>query len=97
MHAHGFSFSGGEILTRIGATWFVSYAYYERVDPSHMNWKQVSTFQSRISAYRSAGEYHKVWLNEVLAMNPLSLNKNTIGLDAQQIKKMSQEILEQWK
>ena len=82
MATHCFSFSGGEILTRIGATWFVSYAYYERVDPSHLNWKQVSTFQSRISAYRSGEEYHESWLNEVLAMNPSNLNKNTIGLDA---------------
>lgn len=97
MATHCFSFSGGEILTRIGATWFVSYAYYERVDSSHLNWKQVSTFQSRISAYRSGEEYHRSWLNEVLAMNPSNLNKNTIGLDAQQIKKMVREILEHWK
>ena len=59
--------------------------------------RQVSTFQSRISAYRSGEEYHESWLNEVLAMNPSNLNKNTIGLDAYQIKKMAQEILEHWK
>lgn len=96
MASHCFSFLGGEVLTRIGATWFVSYAYYERVDSSHLNWKRVSTFRSRISAYRSAEEYHKAWLNEVLVMNPANLSKNAIGLEPQQIKKMAQDILENW-
>ena len=30
-------------------------------------------------------------------MSPSNLNKNTIGLDAQQIKNMAYEILEHWK
>ena len=34
MGAHNFSFEGGEILTGMGASWFVSYAYYEKVDPA---------------------------------------------------------------
>lgn len=37
MASHNFAFEGGEILTGIGASWFVSYAYYETVDPSHRN------------------------------------------------------------
>lgn len=61
-----------------------------------MNWKKVSTAQSRISKYHSGKEYHKVWLNEVLAMNPANLSENTIGLDAQQVKMMAREILEHW-
>ena len=96
MATHDFSFSGGKILSRMGATWFVSYAYYETIDKFHMDWKKVSTVQSRISKYHSGKEYHKVWLNEVLAMNPANLSKNTIGLDAQQVKMMAREILEHW-
>ena len=30
MSAHNFPFEGGEILTGMGASWFVSYAYYEK-------------------------------------------------------------------
>lgn len=30
MGAHNFSFEGGEILTGMGASWFVSYAYYKK-------------------------------------------------------------------
>ena len=94
MADHGFSFSGGKILSQIGATWFVSYSYYENIDKSHLNWKKISTVTTRISKYHSGKEYHKVWLNEVLRMNPINLNKNTIGLDAQQVKMMAQEILD---
>ena len=38
MASHNFAFEGGEILTGMGASWFVSYAYYEKVDPTHKNW-----------------------------------------------------------
>jgi hypothetical protein len=96
MTTHDFSFSGGGILSRIGATWFVSYAYYETIDKFHMNRRKVSTAQSLISKYHSGKEYHKVWLNEVPTMNPVNLNKNIIDLDAQQVKMMAREILERW-
>ena len=29
---HEFNFEGGELLTPIGAAWFVSFAYHEYVD-----------------------------------------------------------------
>ena len=64
--------------------------------PGAMNWKKVSTAQSRISKYHSGREYHKVWLDEVLTMNPANLDKNTIGLDAQRVKMMAREILDHW-
>ena len=30
MASHNFNFAGGDILSKIGATWFVSYTYFER-------------------------------------------------------------------
>ncbi len=93
MASHNFSFEGGEILTKISASWFVSYAYYERIDKSHRNWERVSTIPLRLSRYNKGRAYHKAWLNKVLAMNPAKLDKNTIGLDATQIKAMAKEIL----
>ena len=94
MASHNFAFEGGEILTGMGASWFVSYAYYERVDPTHRNWAKVSTTQSRLSRYNRGRKYHKAWLNEVLVMNPVNLNKNTIGLDAAQTKSMAKAVLD---
>ena len=32
MGSHNFSFEGGEILTGMGASWFVSYAYYQHIN-----------------------------------------------------------------
>ena len=93
MASHNFLFEGGEILTKMGASWFVSYAYYEHIDSTHKNWATVSTAPSRISNYNKGRKYHKVWLNEVLFMNPVNLNKNTIGLNAAQTKAMAKDIL----
>ena len=93
MAAHNFTFEGGEILTGMGASWFVSYAYYEKIDRNHKNWARVSTTQPRLSKYNKGKPYHKIWLKEVISMNPANLNKNTIGLDAAQTKSMARELL----
>ncbi len=93
MTAHNFTFEGGEILTGMGATWFVSYAYYERIDKNHKNWARVSTIQPRMSKYNKGRPYHKAWLKEITTMNSANLNKNTIGLDAQSTKAMAKELL----
>lgn len=96
MASHNFSFAGGEILTGIGASWFISYAYYEKIDRKHRNWDRVATTQTRISKYNKGRLYHNDWINEVIAMNPANLNKNTIGLSAEQTKSMAKELLEKW-
>lgn len=93
MASHQFTFEGGDLLTGIGASWFVSYAYFETVDRSHRNWEKVSTANTRLTKYVKGRPYHRTWLQEVLAMSPDRLNKNTIGLDANQIKTMAREIL----
>ena len=93
MATHNFNFEGGEILTGIGATWFVSYAYYENIDKKHRNWAKVSTYASRYARYTRSRQHHKAWLKEVLAMNPANLNKNTIDLDAAQTQAMASELL----
>ncbi|MGM9609616.1 MAG: hypothetical protein ACI3XE_05280 [Eubacteriales bacterium] len=97
MAAHNFNFEGGDILTKMGATWFVSYAYYERIDRTHKNWDKVATTQPRISKYNTGRSYHKAWLAEILTMNPANLNKNTIGLSAEEIKTMARKLLDNWK
>ncbi len=97
MASHNFSFEGGEILTGMGASWFVSYAYYDKIDKSHRNWDRVATTQPRLSKYNKGKPYHKIWLQEVINMNPANLNKNTIGIDARQTKAMAKELLEKWK
>lgn len=96
MANHNFSFAGGEILTSMGAAWFVSYAYHEKIDKTHKNWDGVATAQTRISSYKRGRAFHRSWLQEILSMNPLRLAKNTIGLSAAQVKTMAKEILDSW-
>ena len=93
MITHNFSFDGGDILSKMAASWFVSYAYHKYIDNSHMNWSKVSTAGSRISKFNACKIYHKYWLYQVIIMNPNNLNKNTIGLSASQTKTMAKELL----
>ena len=93
MKTHDFSFDGGDILSKMGASWFVSYSYYKYIDNNHTNWSRVSTSQSRISKFNTSKSYHKYWLNQVITMNPANLSKNTIGISAIQTKSMARELL----
>ena len=93
MGRHTFSFEGGDDLTTMGATWFVSYCYYNHIDSSHRNWEKVSTASSRASVYSRTSHYHKFWLTEILKMSDANLNKNSLNLDAFEIKRMTKELL----
>ena len=39
---HAFGVRGGEKLARMGLAWFISYAYYEKADKSHLAWKKAN-------------------------------------------------------
>ena len=86
---HTFSFEGGDQLTTIGATFFVSYLYHRHVDSTHRNWALIKTQKSRISTINRSENYHSGWLKQISNMSEANLNKNTLGLDGATIKKMA--------
>ena len=90
---HTFNFDGGDYLTTMGAAWFTSFCYFNHIDSEHKNWKKVSTWSNRKSIYNSTEEYHIYWLQKVLEMVDSNLNKNKIGLNGYQVKKMAAELL----
>lgn len=90
---HSFSFEGGEILTKMGATWFVSYSYYVYIDKTHLNWKKVKTFSSRASIFESSKKFHKFWLERVLEMDDERLKTNTIEVKPLMTKQMAKALL----
>jgi|GEM_PF-1187451 len=90
---HSFAFEGGEYLTTMGATWFVSYCYYDKIDRTHRNWERVETHNSRQSVYRRTAHYHRFWLERVLEMDSERLSANTIGLTGDEVIKMAQALL----
>lgn len=94
MTTHSFNFEGGEELSKIAATWFVSYAYWDYIDKSHTNWTEVKTYPSRISTYNKTKQYHIFWLKQVLDMNPNQLIRNEIELWPETTKEMAREILD---
>lgn len=98
MKNHSFNFEGGDILSKIGAAWFVSRAYFEYVDNSHLNWKTAklteNSHKSRNSKFINSKKYHLIWLNEVLSMNNLDAHKNMVNLKSLKIKNMASKIIE---
>jgi hypothetical protein len=87
---HVYNFDGGEKLTSMGATWFVSYLYHKKIDKNHVKWEK---FASRRSTFEGTEMYHKDWLEHVLNMSDEKLNTNDIGLKAPEIKRMAKELL----
>ena len=88
-----FTFENGDILTTMGATWFVSYAYYLYVDGQHINWQHVSTCQNRIRTFNWSKKHHHFFLTEIAKMNENNLNKNTLDLNGVRVKQMAKELL----
>lgn len=86
---HTFSFEGGDKLTTIGATFFVSYLYCQHVDSNHNNWASIKTQRSRICTINSSVKYHSAWLTHINDMSDGNLNRNTLGLKGSIIKKMA--------
>ncbi len=84
---------GGEQLTRISASWFVSYMYYIKVDKTHFNWQKVCSCSSRISICDSNIAYHKVWMNKIVGMNPNRLGTNKLGIKGTDIISMAKILL----
>ena len=91
---HTFVFEGGEQLTTIGATFFISYIYHLHIDSMHRNWESIATRKSRISTIASSTRYHHAWLERVGGMSAANLSRNTLGLDGATVKSMARAILD---
>ena len=91
--SHPFNFDGGEELSQMGATWFVSYAYFCHIDQKHFNWTKIKTVDLRKSIYETTKQYHKFWLLQILLMEESRLNTNKIEINAIETKKMAKQLL----
>lgn len=95
-NSHAYNFDGGEILSAMGASWFVSYAYYQNVDRNHSAWEMVRTYNDRIKTYNLSVNYHIYWLKKVLDMSVSKLATNKIGLSGAVVKNMAKDILKKF-
>ena len=94
MDNHNFYFYGGEILKKMGASWFISYCWYERKDKTHFNWQKVKTYKSRRVRYLESRSYHDFWIKQIMNMNVDLLSKNTIGLRGTEVIKMAKVLFD---
>ena len=93
MANHDYNFEGGTYLTNIGASWFISYMYYKKIDNKHSNWRNVKTAENRISMFNNTIQYHKFWLEQIIKMNTIRLSTNKIGLSGTEVVQMTIELL----
>lgn len=93
MPNNNFDFAGGEYLTKIGASWFISYMYYINKDRTHLNWKSISTVPTRVSYCNRYSRFHKIWIQEIINMDPKNLSRNKIGLSGIEVIKMAEKLL----
>ena len=91
---HAFRFEGGDVLNAMGAVWFVSFAYHEKIDPAHVAWNLLATVDGRKAAYRRSVVYHRFWLYKILQMSNARLDRNHIGLSATDVKQLVHELLD---
>ena len=94
MSRHTFNFPYGGILTTMGACWFVSYSYYKKIDPYHLNWQNNTSCKTRINAFQKTQVLYKYFLRKILEMDTNNLDKNKIYLKGKQIKDMAKALLE---
>jgi hypothetical protein len=92
MARHCFNFEGGDMLTTMGASWFVSYAYHLYVNNEHTNWREVGTYQNRQSVFSQSKEYHRFFFEKIIEMNESRLETNTLGLKGREVIRMAEEI-----
>ena len=95
---HAFNFDGGEALSKMGATWFVSYAYYDKIDSTYDKCNQLEkTINNRRNVYNKTTQYHKFWLSKILTMNDTKLSKNKINVPSSKTKAMAELLLKTYK
>lgn len=98
---HTFDFEGGEDLTTMGASWFISYLYHIEIDRNHRNWEKLKTHNSRISVFKRTQKecastgvaMHLHYIKQICLMSPKRLATNRIGLSGSSVIKMAKELL----
>lgn len=94
---HPFDFEGGDDLTTMGASWFISYLYHIEIDSNHRNWESLKTKNGRISVFKrtlndstSDGvAMHLHYVREICEMETGRLATNHIGLSGESVIKIA--------
>lgn len=99
---HSFNFEGGDDLTTMGASWFISYLYHLNIDPEHRNWEKPKTKSSRVSVFVRSKRLstakgvamHRHYVEQICSMTPALLSTNKIGIRGERVIAMAKELLD---
>lgn len=81
-------------LRRMGASYFVSRLFYEKIDNTHLNWRRAGSQPTRNTNFNNSSDMHIDYLRAVIGMSPNRLNTNAIGLSGREIIEMANELLQ---
>lgn len=92
-----FKCNGGQKLSYIGASFFISYLYYLKEDSTHKAWGTLKNEKSkkyRINAINRNEVYYKDWVTYVVELaSPSPLKRNTIGLSDIEVIDMAKKLV----
>lgn len=100
IQSHACSFEGGVKLSRMSASWFISYLYHIIIDLYHRNWERLNTKDSRLRVFnRTQKEFtangvpmHLLYVTQIISMDVRRLATNHIGLSGQSVIMMAKEL-----
>lgn len=96
MGKHNYNFNGGDLLSKIGASWLISYLYHSKIDKKHLNWERISKPSQRVKMCGKSVRYHKYWIEKIIKMNANNLSRNRIGLTGAKVIDMAKELLQSY-
>lgn len=92
-----FKCNGGQKLSYIGASFFISYLYYLKEDSTHKAWDNLKNEKSkkyRINSINRNKDYYKDWVTYIINVRtPSPLIRNTIGLTDAEIVDMAKKLV----
>lgn len=72
----------------MGAVWFVSRLYCEKIDGTHRNWTSAGSLRTRSANFNNSSEDYIAYLELIKGISNARLGTNTIGLSGDQVKEM---------
>ena len=88
---HDYNFNGGNLLRRIGASYYVCYLYGINIDPKEVRWQQIRTKDSRNKLIANHTKFCSPWLEKISKME--KVGTNSMGLTAAEVHKYANELL----
>ncbi len=88
-----FNCLGGEILSKIGLSFYICYLHYINFNQNDKRWQNLTngSVKSRINKIEKNTNYADIWLNEGIKAKKVSSNK--LGISVNEVNSYAQKLL----